>query len=143
MQIFEILIALLLAGAALSMVARRLGAPYPALVALGGAALALLPGTPTLTLDPKLALALFIAPMLVDAAFDASPRDLRLHWRSVASLALGAVALTVVCVAMVAKAMVPSLPWAAAFALGAIVAPPDAAAATAVLKQLRPPSTFG
>ncbi len=113
--------------------------PYPALVAVAGAALALIPRVPTLVLDPELALALFVAPVLLDAAFDASPRDLRANWRTVTSLALGAVALTIAVVALVAHALVPGLPWAAAIALGAIVAPPDAAAATAVLKQLRPP----
>jgi monovalent cation/hydrogen antiporter len=139
MEVFEIVIALLLGGAGLAAVARRFGAPYPALVALAGAALALIPGVPTLVLDPELALALFVAPVLLDAAFDASLRDLRANWRPVASLALGAVALTVVVVALVARAVVPGMPWAAAIALGAIVAPPDAAAATAVLRQLRPP----
>ncbi len=139
MDVFEIVVGLLLGGAALAAVARRIGAPYPALVALAGAALALVPGTPTLVLDPELALALFVAPVLVDAAFDASPRDLRANWRPVASLALGAVALTIIIAAAVARLLVPDMPWAAAIALGAIVAPPDAAAATAVLKQLRPP----
>ncbi|HET6579092.1 MAG TPA: Na+/H+ antiporter [Gemmatimonadales bacterium] len=139
MPVFEIVIALLLAGAALAATARRLNLPYPALLALAGVALALVPGTPTVTLDPELALALFLAPVLLDAAFDASPRDLREHWRPVASLALGSVALTVAAVALTARWLVPELPWAAAVALGAIVAPPDAAAATAVLRQLRPP----
>ena len=140
MFVFEVVIALLLGGAALAAVARRIGAPYPALVALAGAALALIPGVPTLVLDPDLALALFVAPVLVDAAFDSSPRDLRANWRSIASLALGAVALTVVVVAVVARLLVPEMPWAVAIALGAIVAPPDAAAATTVLKALRPPN---
>lgn len=139
MKVFEIIVALLLGGAALSAVARRIGAPYPALVALAGAGLALFPGVPTLVLDPELALALFVAPVLADAAFDASQRDLRTHWRTVASLALGAVFLTVAVVAVVARMLVPGMPWGAAIALGAIVAPPDAAAATTVLKQLRPP----
>src|SRR5215213_8431927 len=130
MEVFEVVIALLLGGAALAAVARRLGAPYPALVALAGAAL---------VLDPALALALFVAPVLVDAAFDASPRDLRANWRPIASLALGAVSLTIAVVAVVARLLVPGMPWGAAVALGAIVAPPDAAAATTVLKQLRPP----
>lgn len=133
------MVALLLVGALLAALARRIGTPYPALVALAGAALALVPGTPTVALDPELALALFVAPVLLDAVFDASPRDLRANWRPVASLALGAVALTVIVVALVARALVPGMPWAAAIALGAIVAPPDAAAATAVLRQLRPP----
>jgi len=139
MGVFEIVIALLLGGAALAALARRIAVPYPALVAIAGAALALFPRVPTVVLDPELALALFVAPVLLDAAFDASQRDLLRNWRAVASLALGAVVLTVVVVAVVAHALVPGLPWAAALALGAIVAPPDAAAATAVLKQLRPP----
>ena len=140
MEVFEIVIALLLGGAVLAAIARRLAMPYPALVAMAGAALALLPRVPSLILDPQLALALFVAPVLLDAAFDASQRDMRRNWRTIVSLALGAVMLTVIVVAVVAHALVPGLPWAAAVALGAIVAPPDAAAATAVLKQLRPPN---
>src|SRR3954470_5443789 len=118
MLVFQVVIALLLAGALLTALSRRMGAPYPALVALAGAALALVPGTPTLRLDPELALALFVAPVLLDAAFDSSPRDLRAHWRPVASLALGAVGLTVVAVSLVARALVPGMPWPAAIALG-------------------------
>lgn len=139
MLVFEIVIALLLGGALLSMVSRRIGAPYPAVVALAGAALALMPGTPSLSLDPELALTLFVAPVLLDAAFDSSLRDLRANWKTITSLALGAVVLTVAAVALVARVFVPDMPWAVAVALGAIVAPPDAAAATAVLKQLKPP----
>lgn len=140
MQVFQIVVALLLGGAALAEMAHRVGAPYPALVALAGAGLALIPGVPTLVLDPELALALFVAPVLVDADFDASPRDLRAHWRPIVSLAFGAVALTTTVVAVVTRWLVPSMPWAAAIALGAIVAPPDVAAATTVLKQVRPPN---
>ncbi|MFY2562925.1 Na+/H+ antiporter [Corallococcus terminator] len=139
MHVFEIIIALLLAGAGLTVLSRRIGTPYPAMVALAGAGLALVPGTPTLHLDPELALTLFVAPVLLDAAFDASPRDLRANWRAVTGLAIGAVGLTVLVVAVVARLLVPDMSWAVAIALGAIVAPPDAAAATTVLKQLRPP----
>ena len=139
MHVFEIVIGMLIGGAVLTSVARRIGVPYPALVALAGAAVALVPGTPDLVLDPELALALFVAPVLLDAAFDASPRDLRANWRTVAGLALGAVALTITAVALVVRGLIPDMPWSAAIALGAIVAPPDAAAATAVLRQLRPP----
>ncbi len=136
---FQLVIVLLFVGAVLASAARRLNAPYPALLALAGAALALLPNAPTVTLDPELALALFVAPVLLDAAFDSSPRDLKENWRAVTSLALVAVGLTVAAVALVARWLVPEIPWPAAIALGAIVAPPDAAAATAVLRQLRPP----
>src|SRR4029453_13169862 len=68
MHVFEVVTALLLGGALLALLARQLGTPYPALVALAGAVLALVPGTPTLILDPELALALFVAPVLLDAA---------------------------------------------------------------------------
>jgi monovalent cation/hydrogen antiporter len=139
MAVFELVIALLLVGAVLAAWARRINAPYPALLALAGAALALLPNVPSVTLDPELALTLFVAPVLLDAAFDSSPRDLKHNWREVTGLALVAVGLTVAAVALVARWVVPDLPWPAAIALGAIVAPPDAAAATAVLRQLRPP----
>ena len=81
MAVFELVIFLLFAGALLAAVARRTHVPYPALLALAGATLALLPGTPSVTLDPELALALFVAPVLLDAAFDSSPRDLKQNWR--------------------------------------------------------------
>lgn len=139
MVLFELVIALLLVGAVLALWAERLAVPYPALLALAGAALALLPGAPQVTLDPQLALALFVAPVLLDAAFDASPRDLKANLVPVVSLALAMVALTIGAVALVARQVVPEMSWAVAVALGAIVAPSDASAATAVLRRLRPP----
>jgi monovalent cation/hydrogen antiporter len=139
MVIFEIVIILLLVGAVLALWADRIGVPYPALLALAGAALALIPGTPEVTLDPELALALFVAPVLLDAAFDASPRDLRRNLVPVSMLALVLVGLTIAAVAWVAHIAVPGMGWAAAIVLGAAVAPPDASAATTVLRRLRPP----
>jgi monovalent cation/hydrogen antiporter len=139
MIIFELAIALLLLGAVLALWAARIGVPYPALLALTGAGIALIPGIPQVTLDPELALALFVAPVLLDAAYDASPRDLRDNLEPLVNLALVTVLLTVAAVAYVARLIVPDLSWPAAIALGAIVAPPDASAATAVLRRLRPP----
>jgi CPA1 family monovalent cation:H+ antiporter len=77
--------------------------------------------------------------VLLDAAYDASPRDLRANWIPVAALALAAVAVTTIGVAVIARHLVPGMSWAVAIALGAIVSPPDAAAASAVLRQLRLP----
>src|SRR5262245_5259795 len=136
---FESLLTVLLIAVLLAAAARRVGAPYPAFLALGGAVIAFVPGAPKFSIDPEVALALFVAPVLLDAAYDASPRDLRDNWVAVGSLAVNSVLLTTAAVAWVTKALVPAMPWAAAIALGAIVSPPDAAAATAVLKQLRPP----
>ncbi len=139
MATFEWIIVLLLGAALLATLARRLGAPYPTFLALGGIALAFVPDGPTWTLDPELALALFVAPVLVDAAYDTSLRDLRANWRPVAGLVIAAVGTTVLAVALVARWRVPSISWPIAIALGAIVAPPDAAAATAVMRQVRLP----
>ena len=139
MQAFETVIGLLLVAVALAALARRMGAPYPSLLALGGAVLAFVPGAPVLTIPPDLALALFVAPVLLDAAYDASPRDLRENWVSVASLVVVSVVLTTIAVAVVTRALVPAIPWAAAIALGAVVAPPDSTAATAILRQVRIP----
>jgi len=138
-EVFELILALLLGGVGLALLAPRLGVPWPALLAVAGALLAFVPGMPEVTLDPGLALALFVAPVLLDAAFDASPRDLRDNWVPVSCLVVVVVLLTVAAVAATAKWLQPDMPWAAAVALGAIVAPPDAAAATAVLRQVRLP----
>ena len=139
MRELEGLIGLVLAAVVLAAAARRVGAPYPVFLALGGALLAFLPGGPSFTVPPELALALFLAPVLLDAAYDASPRDLRDNWAPVTGLVVFAVGLTTAAVAVVARTLMPGMPWAAAIALGAVVAPPDAAAATAVLRPLRPP----
>ena len=139
MREFEALVGLLLAAVLLAAGARRVGAPYPAFLALGGALLAFVPGAPAFSIEPELALALFVAPVLLDAAYDASPRDLRENWGPVTGLVVVSVVLTTIAVAVVVRALVPAMPWAPAIALGAIVAPPDAAAATAVLRQLKPP----
>ena len=139
MGIFELTIALLLVGAVLSLWADRFGIPYPALLALAGVALTFIPGTPQLILDPRLALALFVSPVLLDAAFDASPRDLKKYLRPVSNLAVLAVGFTITAVAVVVRHFVPDMSWAVAITLGAIVAPPDTSAATTVLRRVRPP----
>jgi CPA1 family monovalent cation:H+ antiporter len=139
MREFETLLVLFLAAVSLAALARRVRAPYPVFLALGGAALAFFPGAPSFTLPPELALALFIAPVLLDAAYDASPRDLKDNWAPLTGLVVFAVGLTTVAVAVAVRMLVPGMPWAPAIALGAIVAPPDAAAATAVIRQLKPP----
>jgi monovalent cation/hydrogen antiporter len=121
-------LALLLGAVLVAGLARRLEVPYPALLALAGAGLAFLPFAPTIEIEPDLALALFVAPVLLDTAFDTSPRDLKRYALSVASLAIVAVVLTTAAVALVGW-KIAGLPAAAAIALGAIVAPPDAIAA--------------
>lgn len=139
MLAFEWIIGLLLGAVLLSALARRLKVPYPTFLALGGMLLAFLPSGPSWTLEPDLALALFVAPVLLDAAFDTSLRDLRRNWLPVSTLVLVAVGITTTAVALLIRWLVPDMPWAAAIALGAIVAPPDAAAAAAILRQVNLP----
>jgi monovalent cation/hydrogen antiporter len=139
MEVFEWTLLLLTAAVALTGIARRIGVPYPSFLALGGTALAFVPHAPEFRLNPELTLALFVAPVLMDTAFDTSLRDLKRTWIPVTSLVLIAVGLTTATVAWLVHALVPEMPWAAAVTLGAIVAPPDAAAASAVLRQLRLP----
>jgi CPA1 family monovalent cation:H+ antiporter len=136
---FEQVLIMFVSAVFLAAAARRVGAPYPVFLAIGGAVLAFVPGAPSPSLPPDLVLALFVAPVLVDAAYDASLRDLRDNWAPLVGLVVFAVVLTTAAVAAVAHALVPGMPWAAAIALGAIVAPPDAVAATAVLRSLHPP----
>lgn len=136
---FEWIIGLLLGAVVLSALARRIKVPYPIFLALGGALLAFVPSGPSWTLEPDLALALFVAPVLLDAAYDTSLRDLRNNWLPVATLVFVAVGVTTAAVASLAHWLRPDMPWAAAIALGAIVAPPDAAAATAILRQVNLP----
>ena len=139
MRELEQILALFVAAVVLAAAARRVGAPYPVFLAIGGALLALLPSGSPFTLPPELALALFVAPVLLDAAYDTSVRDLKDNWRPIAGLVVVAVGLSTIAVAVVARALISDLAWAPAMALGAVVAPPDAVAATAVLRPLRPP----
>jgi len=139
MEIFQWLLVMLVGAVVLTAFARSLKLPYPSLLALGGAALALLSNGLEFTLHPELVLALFVAPVLLDAAFDTSLRDLKHYWVPVLSLVVVAVGITTFAVAWLVHSLVPGMPWAAAIALGAIVAPPDAAAASAILRQLHLP----
>ncbi|MGA0607191.1 cation:proton antiporter [Phenylobacterium sp. VNQ135] len=139
MHVFETLLALLLGATALSAVARRLNIAYPTLLAVGGALIAFLPGGPRLQPPPDLILALFVAPILMDAAYDTSLRDLKRNWAPVSSLVFAAVGVTTAAVAITARLLVPEMPWGAAIALGALLAPPDAVAALAVLRHAHPP----
>ena len=136
---FELVLLLMVAGIVLDLGARRLRLPPAAALILGGLAMALIPGLPAIELDPDLTLVLVLPPLLLASAYFTVWRDFRANLRIILQLAVGAVALTTAGVGVVTHWMVPSLPWAACFALGAIVAPPDAVAAKAVLQRLSLP----
>ncbi len=137
--VFELVIAMMLAIIALHYAAHRLGLPPAAALLTGGIVLAFVPGLPVVELDPELVLVIFLPPLLMDGAWFTAVGQFRRNLRGILSLAVGAVVFTTVGVAMVAHLLLPSLPWAACAALGAIVSPPDAVSARAVLQQVRLP----
>jgi Na+/H+ antiporter len=134
-----VLISLLVAVSVLAAASRAIGVPYPIVLVLGGLVMGFLPGLPDATLEPELVLVVFLPPLLYSAAFFANLRDLKADLRSISLLAIGLVIATAAAVAVAAHALIDGLPWAAAFALGAIVAPTDPVAATAIARRLNVP----
>lgn len=138
-ELFELVIGMLVAVLALHWVADRLHWPPSVALLLGGGALAFIPGIPTIQLDPELVLVIFLPPLLMDGAWYTALARFRRHFVGILSLAVGAVVFTTVVIAVVAHWLMPSLPWAACAALGAILSPPDAISARAVLQRVQLP----
>lgn len=138
-ETFELVLILLAVVIALSWAAARLRFPHSAALLIGGGVLAFVPGLPPVSLDPELALVLFLPPLLMDGAYYTALGRFRRHLPGILSLAVGAVVFTTLVVGVVAHWLVPALPWPACFALGAIVSPPDAVAARAVLQHVELP----
>ncbi len=139
MDLLEVVLFLLLCSVALGWVARRLNFPYPIALVFGGAALGFLPELPQFPFDPQFILVLVLPPILYQAALLTSWRDFRASVRPIGLLAVGLMIATTLAVGAALKFVVPDIPWAAAFVLGAIVSPPDAVAATAILSRLNVP----
>jgi monovalent cation/hydrogen antiporter len=135
----EFLMLLLLAIALLAQLAGRLRIPYPVFLVTGGLAIAVVPGIPRVALQPDVVFLVFLPPLLYAAAFGASPRDLRAQGGRIALLAIALVVLTVAAVTLVARAVLGELSWPMAFVLGAVLAPTDPVAATAVFRRTQVP----
>jgi Na+/H+ antiporter len=139
MDALIVVLFLLVAVAILVEVANRAGIPYPVLLVLGGLVLAGVPGLPRIQIEPELILVVFLPPLLFGAAWATPLRDLKANVGPIARLSIGLVLFTIVVVAAVAHSLVPGLEWAPAFALGAIVSPTDALAATTVFRRVGAP----
>ncbi|HEX2136338.1 MAG TPA: cation:proton antiporter, partial [Microvirga sp.] len=136
----ELLIAgLLVAVAGLSALARHLSVPYPIVLVVGGALFGFVPGLPEVELDPEVVLVVFLPPLLHASAIFANFSDLRANLRALTLITVGLVLATICAVAWAARALIPGLPWEAAFVLGAIVAPTDPLAATTIMRRLGAP----
>ena len=139
MLLLELLLLLLLCAVALGWVARHFKFPYPIALVVGGALLGFIPRLPQFPFDPQLILVVVLPPILYQAALLTSWHDFKAHIRPISLLAIGLVIATTLAVGAMLKLLVPGVPWAAAFVLGAIVSPPDAVAATAILSRLNIP----
>src|SRR4051812_28609642 len=136
----EIVLLLLLVGlAALLIAAPALRIPYPILLVLGGLAIGFLPGVPEVELEPDVVFLLFLPPILFGAGYFTSIRDFKANLRAILLLSVGLVLFTMTAVAIVVHWLLPELGWPIAFATGAIIAPPDAVAATSVFNRLGAP----
>lgn len=134
------LVALIAASAAIAGAARRTPVPAPLLLVTAGLIGAYVPGVPDYTLDPNIVLPLVLPPLLNKAAVDSSYLDLRANLRPIALLSVGYVLFATLAVGYLAHLLVPDLPLTAALVLGAVVAPPDAVAATAIARRLGLPN---
>lgn len=137
---YDFLVGLLMAVLGLALAARRLRLPPAAALIGGGIAIAFIPGIPVVAMDPNLVMVVFLPPLLLSSAYQTVWLDFKQYFAAISSLAVGAVAFTTLAVGCVVHWLQPNLPWSAAFALGAIVSPPDAVAAKAVLDRLRLPN---
>lgn len=136
MERIEVLAGLLAAVVILVLLARQIAMPYPIVLVVGGLALGFVPGLPPVAMPPDLVLVVFLPPLLFAQAITFSWRDFVANLRPILLLAVALVLATTGLVAVVAHGVIPGLPWAAAFALGAIVAPTDAVAAAAIAQKL-------
>src|SRR5256712_9869050 len=139
MALLQVILFLLLCAVALGWVARHFQFPYPIALVIGGGALGFVPRLPQLQLDPQFLLVLVLPPILYQTALLTSWRDFKANIRPIGLLAIGLVIATTLAVAATFKFLIPDIPWSAAFVLGAIVSPPDAVAATAILSRLNIP----
>ena len=139
MALLQVVIFLLVCAVALGWLSRRAQLPYPIALVLGGGALGFVPKLPQLQFDPQYLLVLVLPPILYQAALLTSWRDFKANLRPIGLLAIGLVMVTMLVVAATMRFLVPEMPWAVAFAFGAIVSPPDAVAATAILSKLNMP----
>ena len=139
MLLLELVLCLMMCAVGLGWVARHFKFPYPIALVVGGLLLGLVPNLPQFPFDPQLILVIVLPPILYQAALLTSWNDFKANIRPISLLAIGLVIATTLAVGAALKLMVPSVPWAVAFVLGAIVSPPDAVAATTILSRLNIP----
>ncbi|MFO1395783.1 MAG: Na+/H+ antiporter [Burkholderiales bacterium] len=140
MSMIAVILALILAVTLVAALARAVPVPLPLLLIAAGVVLSAAPSFSRVHIDPETFFVLFIPPLLFADGWLMPRRDFKTVLRPVLLLAFGLVLATVVVVGYALHALIPSLPLAAAFALGAIVSPTDAVATAAMTERLPLPS---
>jgi Na+/H+ antiporter len=127
---------LLLFVAAFGALACKLKTPYPIVLVIAGLLLGFVPGIPRITLNPDIIFFVVLPPLLYSAAWRVPWREFSYNLVSISSLAFGLVTFTVLGVAEMAQRFLPGFDWRTGFALGAVVAPTDAIAATSIARRM-------
>ena len=130
------LVALVVTIVTVAAIARRLDLPAPILLVAVGVLASYLPFVPEVRLTPEIVLVGLLPPLLYNAALSTSLVDFNTYRRPILGLSVGLIIFTTVGVGLLVHAIIPDLSWGAAFAIGAVVAPPDAVAATAIGRRI-------
>ena len=136
MENIALIIFLLFGVAFLGVLSNRYKFPFPIALVLSGLVIRLIPGLPSIALNPEIVFIIFLPPLLYSAAWQTSWHEFKTYWRAISLAAIGLVLLTTSVVAVVAHAIIPDISWPLSFLLGAIISPPDAIAATSVTRGL-------
>jgi CPA1 family monovalent cation:H+ antiporter len=137
-----LVLGLLFAMCLLFMLSQKIRVSYPIFLVIGGLLIGFIPGMPVISIDPEIIFLIFLPPILYEAAWFTSWHEFWKWKRAIGFLAFGMVFITSICVAFASSALIPGFTLALGFLLGGIISPPDAVAATSVLKGLKVPKRF-
>lgn len=137
MEYYSIVIFLLAIAIGISSLVHKTKIPYPILLLSAGIIVGFVPGIKDIPIDPDVVFLIFLPPLLYDAAYNISIKEFKTNFKTISMMAISLVFITMVCIAIVAYFLIPGMNWSAAFVLGAILSPPDAAAAAGITKSLK------
>lgn len=136
MDHYIVVIILLVIAIAMSAVASKVKVPYPVLLLMSGIAVGFIPGFDFIPINPEVIFLIFLPPLLYNSAFNISIKEFKSNFRTISMMAFSLVFITMFSIAVVAQFLIPGMTWPLAFVIGAILSPPDAAAASGITKSL-------
>lgn len=139
MEYYHVILFLLGIAIAVSVVAPRIRIPYPVLLMLAGMCIGFIPGFQYVPVNPDIIFLIFLPPLLYDAAIKLNFPDFRANLGTISMLAVTMVFITMGAIAVVTHYMIPGISWPVGFVIGAILSPPDAIAATGIIRTMKLP----